>query len=1029
MSPSTPPDFPRPRPPVDGPSSPGRPGKLKILLWGINYAPEPTGIAPFNHDLCRHLAAEGHTVTAVTAFAYYPYWRKSAADTGRWRRTEVSDGVTVERCWCYVPRTAGVVRRMVHELSFGVASWWRVLRLPRADIYVVVSPPLVLGFFAWIATRLKRSRFVFHVQDLQPDAALGLGMLRPGMLGRALYWLEGLAYAKAARVSGISPGMMAAFAQKKVPAEKCVLLPNWLHTEPGNPATAAVRDEARRQFDVPPDALLAVYAGNLGMKQGLEIIVLAAECLAAASPAGAPVKIIIAGDGAARAGLEQRLAVAGDLGLTLLPLLADADYKKLLAAADVALITQAAGTGRFFFPSKLLSVLSARLPVVAVADESSELAHAIEEGGFGCVVAPGDAGALAAVLRDLASSREKLLGWQERTSWVRKFMPGHLLAEFEKMLCAAAGMSQLAGTPGGKRPLEDHHEPDRDNHLGQYRVFPDSTVLAALDPSCETAVDVASAPMTPAVPNPISDPLRRNPDWHRWAPTAVLLGLFWLLIFNQQRLEWSVNVVYAYGWAIPFLTLYLLWERWRVRPAPGAPLARWPLLAAGALCLAVYLPVRVIQEANPDWVKINWMMAGLCAALTLLAFAAAGGFRYARYFAFPIVFCFTALPWPVWMETALVQNLMRGNASVCAETLTWGGIPALATGNIIQVADHLVNVEEACSGIRSLQTAFMMSLFLGELYRLSLLRRLGLMVAAFGVAFFINLLRTLLLTALTARGKDMDSWHDPVGVVAMVLCLAALWGVAEIFRRRQPAPAPATPVPSTSPGWAMFPLGFAIVGCVWLLASEGMTRLWYSSHESRVPPAMAWHVAWPETAPAFQRGKFAERTLALLKFDEGVTASWDVDGVYPWQMYELSWNPGRVSKFLSSSHYPTVCLPATGLKQVADLGRWNCVVNGLHIPFATYLFDQGGRDVYVFHAIIEDRPTRLDQPAFYRQVGSTERLASVWHGERNLGQHVLGIALVGAATPDEARTIVLRQLSAIIRTDGRSSPPVARNSP
>src|SRR5436190_18591592 len=121
------------------------------------------------------------------------------------------------------------------------------------------------------------------------------------------------------------------------------------------------------------------------------------------------------------------------------------------------------------------------------------------------------------------------------------------------------------------------------------------------------------------------------------------------------------------------------------------------------------------------------------------------------------------------METSLIQHLMKGNAAICAEILTAFGMPAIAEGNLIQVANHMVNVEEACSGIRSLQTAFMMSLFLGEFHRLSVLRRIGLMVASFVVAFVVSLLRTLLLTYLTGQGTA-DKWHDTVGNVSMVLC-------------------------------------------------------------------------------------------------------------------------------------------------------------------------------------------------------------------------------------------------------------------
>ena len=430
---------------------PGETGNLKITLWGINYGPESIGIAPFNQELAEFLAGRGHAVTAVTTFPYYPQWAKKPADRGRWHRAETSNGVRVHRGWCYVPAGVTTGRRIAHELSFGLVSLLRVLTLPRADIYVVVSPPLALGFFAWIAAALKRSRFVFHVQDLQPDAAMGLGMIRPGRLGRALYRLEALAYAKAAAVSGISDGMMAAFRRKGVPAAKCLLLPNWLRL----PAAAAPdRPAARRRFGVSGSTVLAVYAGNLGRKQSLEILIEAAGRLAEEPAAGTSgVRLIIAGDGAERPALEQCLRRHLAADVQMMPLLSDGDYAALLGAADVALITQAAGTGQFFFPSKLLSVLAAGLPVIAVADDDSELARAVRDGGFGRVVAPGDAAGLAAVLREIAESRASLFGWAARTGWVRRFSREAILPRFERMLQdVAAGRATDVAEPSAPVP-------------------------------------------------------------------------------------------------------------------------------------------------------------------------------------------------------------------------------------------------------------------------------------------------------------------------------------------------------------------------------------------------------------------------------------------------------------------------------------------------------------------------------------------------------------------------------------------------
>ena len=411
---------------------------MRIILWGINYAPEVTGIAPFNRELCDYLATCGHDVGAVTTFSYYPKWRKQPEDRGRWQRVDRIGGVNVHRCWHYVPQKVTTLKRIAHELSFCLTSFWRVLRLPRADVYFVVSPPLALGFFAWVATRLKRSRFVFHVQDLQPDAAVGLGMLKPGPMVRVLYALEALAYRKAAIVSGISKGMQTTFLAKNVPEGRVRLLPNWLRSGMMAPRDDQTRARARARLGIPADTLLAVYSGNLGRKQGLDVMYEAAAVLArrVMAPGERRVQLLVAGDGAGRDDLERRLADGPLKELRLLPLLSNAEYEELLAATDVSLITQAAGTGQYFFPSKLLSSLAMQLPVIAVADETSELAQAVAEGGFGCTVPPGNGEALAQALRQAAKDSDRLAAWAGKTSWVGRFAPEKVLPRYHELVTA-----------------------------------------------------------------------------------------------------------------------------------------------------------------------------------------------------------------------------------------------------------------------------------------------------------------------------------------------------------------------------------------------------------------------------------------------------------------------------------------------------------------------------------------------------------------------------------------------------------------
>jgi len=410
---------------------------MRIIIWGINYAPEPTGIAPYTSELADFLKKRGLDVEVITGFSYYPFWKKGPESRGKIYRTEEINDVPVHRCWQYVPGRLTTAKRILHELTFGVTSLFRALFLKRADVYVVVSPPLGLGPCAWLVTLLKRSCYLFHVQDLQPDSAAGLGMVRKGMFLRLMYAMERFSYRHAAGVSGVSRGMAEAFAAKFVPEQKTFLLPNWLRAQPAVAASAESVALFRKTHAIPSNALLAVYSGNLGRKQGVEVIFDAAEKLAE-SAIVRPIRLIVAGDGAARASLEQRLQERPLANLQLLPLLSNEDYQVMLKAADLAIITQMPGSGQVCFPSKLLSVLAAGLPVITSADDNSDLALAVTEGGFGVNVPASAASMLAEALQMAAAGPDLVRQWAARTGWVRRFSPSVMLSRMEMAILALA---------------------------------------------------------------------------------------------------------------------------------------------------------------------------------------------------------------------------------------------------------------------------------------------------------------------------------------------------------------------------------------------------------------------------------------------------------------------------------------------------------------------------------------------------------------------------------------------------------------
>ena len=394
---------------------------MKILVWGINYAPEATGIGPCNTALCEYLRAAGHEVEMVTTFPYYPSWQKRPEDRGVIWRREMHQGVPVHRCWHYVPARVRWWQRIIHEATFVMTSLPRVLTRPRPDLLIAVSPPLLLGPAAWLVSLLRNTRYIFHAQDLQPDAALGVGLLRDDIFTRALYAVEAFAYRQAWRVSGISRGMLAAFSTKGVPAEKQIYFPNGIRLEPPPP-----RGAFRARHGFAAGDFLAVYSGNIGVKQGLPVLVRAARLLR-----DPRIHIVICGDGAQRHLIESE--AAGLDNVRLLPLLADAEYREMLADGDVAIIPQLAGSGRAFFPSKLLNPLAFGRPILSVADADSELARALAEGAFGCNVLPDQAEVLADALDRLAANPVQLDAWgQAGRAWVAQFEQIKVLATLHR---------------------------------------------------------------------------------------------------------------------------------------------------------------------------------------------------------------------------------------------------------------------------------------------------------------------------------------------------------------------------------------------------------------------------------------------------------------------------------------------------------------------------------------------------------------------------------------------------------------------
>src|SRR6266581_3250470 len=272
----------------------------------------------------------------------------------------------------------------------------------------------------------------------------------------------------------------------------------------------------------------------------------------------------------------------------------------------------------------------------------------------------------------------------------------------------------------------------------------------------------------------------------------LFFGALWFILCRQLTGEWSVNEQYNYGWFVPFFSLYLFWLRWQDRPPPEIPnpesqIPNSAALLLGILALLLLLPIRLFEIANPEWRLLAWIHAAAVVTLTLLLIWWAGGEAWLRHFAFPVAFIFVAVPWPTSVESPVIQGLMRLVAHGAAETAMLLGTPAEVEGNLIRVTNGLVGVNEACSGIRSLQTSLMIGLLFGELKRLSVLRRVALVAGAVAIALLANFVRAVFLVhiAATENLSEVGRWHDIAGYSIIALVFVTTVALAYLLGRRK----------------------------------------------------------------------------------------------------------------------------------------------------------------------------------------------------------------------------------------------------
>ena len=399
---------------------------MRVVVIGINYPPEVAGIAPQTAALCRHLSAEGHTVHVLTAKPHYPAWRVFAGYRQRRVTREVQDGVRVTRVPSYVPTNPGsLIRRLFYDGSFALIAGFTALRLPRADIYLYVGAQPAVALATALVARFNGRPWVVKVADLAVNAGAAVGLIGNRTLIRLLRTVEYAIYRRADVVLVLTEGFAEELARHGLCDRKLHVVRDSEDLGGLEPTTS--RAETLLRSGLNPDRPLVTHSGSMGLKQGLRVAVQAAID----DQTGAC--WLFVGDGPERSAIE-RMAPADRV--RFLPFLSRPQLADLLAASDVALLTQRRGLIESVVPSKLITYLAAGLPVVASVHPESEAARLIRRSGCGLVVEPEAPESLRSAIDELLADpdRRRQLGAAGRAFAEREFDRSRVVARQASIL-------------------------------------------------------------------------------------------------------------------------------------------------------------------------------------------------------------------------------------------------------------------------------------------------------------------------------------------------------------------------------------------------------------------------------------------------------------------------------------------------------------------------------------------------------------------------------------------------------------------
>jgi colanic acid biosynthesis glycosyl transferase WcaI len=421
---------------------------MRILLLSTYFRPDIASTGMLMTQLAEELALLGHQIVVVTSLPHYDTNRIWDEYRGRLVVRERQGLLDVRRVYLYVPqRKENLLGRLLNYASFNMISTVVGALAGQYDVVLVPSPPLTNGIAAFLISRLRGVPFVYNVQDIYPDIAIRLGVMTNPQVIAAFRTLEKFVYRKAAAVSVISEGFRLNLLAKGVPDSKLHVIPNFV--DPELMRTLPRRNSFSRRHDL-DDRFVVLFAGNVGLSQGLEGVLDAADLLAQQQD----VLFLIVGNGAAKADLVARARSMGLENTRFLPFQPHEVVPEMYASADVCLVPLRRGLTEQSVPCKVYTIMGAGKPLVASVDEASDTWQLVRTADCGLCIEPESpqqmAEAILDVYRDGGLRQE--MGRRGRQYVESHFTPYTAAQQYAQLLTAVVDMQGAAIQPPADGP-------------------------------------------------------------------------------------------------------------------------------------------------------------------------------------------------------------------------------------------------------------------------------------------------------------------------------------------------------------------------------------------------------------------------------------------------------------------------------------------------------------------------------------------------------------------------------------------------